>query len=190
MMVIQKIKVLTMKKITILLLIVCNSIFAQKYFSKTGLTELKASVETFEPIEAKNNSTSVVLNSETGEIAALLFMKAFHFEVALMEEHFNENYIESNKFPKATFKGKIENFNVNELDPNIKLKIKGVLSIRGKEKNIETTGSFEFFEGKIVIISKFILLPQDFNIKIPSVVRNKIAKEINLFLNYELVEKK
>lgn len=179
-----------MKKITILLLLIGNSIFAQKYFSKTGLTELKASVETFEPIEAKNNSTSAVLNSETGEIAVLLFMKAFHFEIALMEEHFNENYIESNKFPKATFKGKIENFNLNQLDPKAKLIIKGVLSIRGKEKNIETTGSFEFRKGKIILISKFVLLPQDFNIKIPSIVRNKIANKINLFLKYELVEKK
>ena len=99
----------------LLLLVSVSSLQAQKYITKTGNTSFKASVETFEPVEATNESTTAVLNSENGEIAALLFIKAFQFKVALMQEHFNENYMDSYQFPKATFKGKLVNFSTESL---------------------------------------------------------------------------
>ena len=95
-----------MKKIALILfLLISFSTFAQKYFTKTGNTQFKASVEAFEPVEATNNSTTAIININSGEIASLLFIKAFNFRVALMQEHFNENYMDSSTFPKATFKG-------------------------------------------------------------------------------------
>ena len=97
-----------MKKVAItLFLLVSFSTFAQKYYTKTGNTKFKASVEAFEPVEATNNSTTAIINVTSGEIASLLFIKAFNFRVALMQEHFNENYMDSGTFPKATFKGLI-----------------------------------------------------------------------------------
>lgn len=164
---------------------------AQKYFTKTGLTEFKASVETFEPVEAKNNSTTAVLNTNNGEVAALLFIKAFHFKVALMEEHFNENYMDSDQYPKATFKGRIIDFNIADLGKAAKdYKLSGILTIRGKSKTIDTDIELKMDNGMVHAQSAFSVEPGDFDIQIPSIVRNKIAESINVSFQYELAEKK
>ena len=110
-----------MKKILIMcMFLTVGTVAAQKYYTKTGKTDFKASVAAFEPVEAKSNSTTAVLKVDSGEFAALLFIKSFHFKVALMEEHFNENYMDSDKFPKATFKGKLEGFNMSDLSSTAK----------------------------------------------------------------------
>ena len=180
-----------MKKLaTIALLLFSISVFAQKYYTKTGLTEFKASVKAFEPVEAKNNSTSAILNVENGDIAALLFVKAFSFRVALMQEHFNENYMDSNKFPKATFKGKIEGFALSDISNSKEYTIKGSLTVRGVKKNVETLGKFTKQGDKLKLQATFSVKPEDFGIKIPKIVSKKIAGDINIILDYELVEKK
>lgn len=181
-----------MKKILLLcVLFVASSVSAQKYYTKTGETDFKASVEAFEQVEAKSNSTTAILKVDTGDLAALLFMKSFHFKVALMEEHFNENYMDSDKFPKATFKGKLKNFNMSDLSGTAKeYKLSGTLTVRGIAKDIETVAMISKDGDKVVVKSLFTVKPQDFDIDIPRIVRNKIAKEINVTLNYELVEKK
>ncbi len=181
-----------MQKILVLcLLFVVGTVSAQKYYTKTGETDFKASVDAFEPVEAKSNSTTAILQMGTGDIAALLFMKSFHFKVALMEEHFNENYMDSDKFPKATFKGKLKNFSMSDLSVTAKeYKLSGTLTVRGKAKDIETTAMISKDGDKVVLTSYFTVKPQDFDIEIPGIVRDKIAKEINVTLNYELVEKK
>ena len=180
-----------MKKLTFLSFFFLSlSICAQKYYTKTGSTEFKASVQAFEPVEAKNNSTSAVLNSETGDIAALLFVKAFRFRVALMQEHFNENYMESNKFPKANFRGKIAGFNASEISTSKEYTIKGSLTVRGVKKEIETVAKFTKQGGKLRLQASFSVTPEDFKIKIPKIVSKKIAGTINVTLDYELIEKK
>lgn len=181
-----------MKKILLLcMFFVVGTISAQKYFTKTGETDFKASVDAFEPVEAKSNSTTAILKVDNGDLAALLFMKSFHFKVALMEEHFNENYMDSDKFPKATFRGNLKDFNMSDLSSTATAyKLSGTLTIRGKAKEIETTATVSKDGDKIIVQSVFTVKPQDFDIDIPSIVRNKIAKEINVTLNYELIEKK
>ena len=100
-------------KILSLLIVISLSSFAQtKMFTKSGKISFEASVPAFEEVKAKNESVTCVLNPSTGEIASLALIKGFRFKVALMEEHFNENYIESDTYPKAIFKGKIDNFDV------------------------------------------------------------------------------
>lgn len=178
------------KSLIITLFFLSASMFAQKYYTKTGFTEFKASVEAFEPVEAKNNSTSVVLNTETGDIASLLFVKAFNFRVALMQEHFNENYMDSNKFPKATFKGKIEGFNLAEISDSKEYTLKGTLTVRGVKKDIETIATFTKQGDKLKLKASFGVKPEDFEIKIPKIVSKKIAGTINVTLDYELIEKK
>lgn len=168
-----------------------GTVAAQKYYTKTGQTDFKASVAAFEPVEATSESTTAVLKADSGELAALLFIKSFHFRIALMEEHFNENYMDSDKFPKAKFKGKLEGFNMSDLSGTAKeYNLKGTLTVRGKEKEIATTAKVSKNGEKIIVESFFSVKPQDFGIDIPSIVREKIAKEINVTLNYELVEKK
>lgn len=180
-----------MKKIIVLTLLIISQITsAQKYFTRTGVTEFKASVVAFEPVEAINKSTTVILKSDTGDIAAQLFINAFQFRVALMQEHFNENYMDSDTYPKATFRGKIQDFSIANMDSEKKYPLKGMLTIRGKQKEINTTFSIELKDDTIILKSEFKLNPNDFGIKIPSIVRKKIAKQINITLHYEMVEKK
>ncbi|QMU62848.1 MAG: YceI family protein [Flavobacteriaceae bacterium] len=177
------------KTIIVIACFIALGVHAQKYYTKTGTTELKASVAAFEPVEATNKSTSVVLKADTGDIAALLFIKAFRFKVALMEEHFNENYMDSDAFPKATFKGKIQEFDL-EFTGQKEFKIIGTLTVRGINKEIETTGTFSKNDEKLSLNATFSVKPQDFDIKIPNIVRKKIAETIHLTLNYELIQKK
>ena len=88
---------------------------AQKYATRSGKTSFIGSEETFEQIKAVNNVSTSIIDSSTGDIAILLFISAFDFKISLMQEHFNENYMDSSKYPKATFSGNIQNFSLEEL---------------------------------------------------------------------------
>ncbi len=181
-----------MKYITLWLLLVLSiqGVMAQKYFTKTGLTELKASVATFEPIEAKNNSTSALFNVANGQVASLLFIKAFRFRVALMEEHFNENYMDSDKYPKASFKGKVIGFDFQRLTTQVQVySLQGTLTIRGKSKAVCTKARIRKLGDKIIVISSFWVKPVDFGIQIPRIVRKKIAQSIEIKTHYELIKR-
>lgn len=179
------------KTITLFLfLIACQVGFSQTYFTRTGMTEFKASVEAFEPVEAKNNSTTAVLKTQTGDIAAQLFITAFKFRVALMQEHFNENYMDSDKFPKAVFRGKLSNFDLSSLSGEQEYDLSGTLTVRGVAKEINSKATVKKVGDAIQLTTAFSVEPQEFDIKIPSIVKKKIADKINVSINYELVEKK
>lgn len=175
----------------IALISISKNTYSQKYFTKTGETEFVGSVNTFEPVEAKTNLTTAIINTQNGDFASLLFISSFKFKVALMEEHFNENYMETEKFPKSTFKGNIIDFRFEDItDKKITKKISGILNIKGVDKNIETNIEINKINNNIFITGNFTVSPNDFNIKIPDVVENKISKNILIFFSYELVEKK
>ena len=110
-------KMKKMKKTFIIFLLVFlgNFTFSQKYLTKTGTVHFEASVPLFEDVDAKNSTVVAVLNADSGDIATIAMTKNFKFKVALMEEHFNENYAESAKYPKTTFTGKITNFKKENL---------------------------------------------------------------------------
>jgi hypothetical protein len=156
--------------------------FAQdRKITKTGEIIFEASVPSFEEVKAINETASCVLNTKTGEIASLALVKGFRFKIALMEEHFNENYIESNKYPKATFKGIITNFDMNSLGTSPKeFILSGKLELHGKSKNITTTAILIKKGDNIEITSSFNVNPADFNIKIPKIVSEKVAKSVNI----------
>jgi polyisoprenoid-binding protein YceI len=164
--------------------------FSQTYFTRSGNTDFKASVAAFEPVEATNKSTTVILKTATGDLAAQLFLTAFQFRVALMQEHFNENYMDSNTHPKAVFRGKLADFNFTELSIKKEYDLSGSLTIKGIQKEITTTARVTLDGDKVIVSSKFTVAPQDFDIDIPNIVRKKIAETIHITLNYELVEKK
>ncbi len=177
-----------MKKIYLLLFLSFGYIQAQqKLITKSGKITFEASVPSFEEVKAINESSSCVLNTTTGEIASLALMKGFRFKIALMEEHFNENYVESDKYPIATFKGKIDKFNFNELDKNAKeFSIRGKLELHGKSKDISITAKIKKTEKGIEIVSDFSVNADDFAIDIPSVVSKKVSKKVNVKLEYIL----
>ena len=105
-------------------------------------------------------------------------MKGFEFERALMQEHFNENYVESNKFPKAEFKGAITNNNaVNYAKDGVyPVKVSGQLTMHGETKTIETNGTVTIKNGKINTLAEFAVLLADYKISIPQLVADKVAK--------------
>jgi polyisoprenoid-binding protein YceI len=111
-----------------------------------------------------------------------MLIKGFEFKRALMQEHFNENYLESDKIPKAGFKGKITNLASVDFtkDGIYPVEVSGDLTIHGVTKKITAKGTIEI-KGKVVTVkSKFEVVPKDYNIQIPSLVENKIAKEVDV----------
>lgn len=181
-----------MKRIFVVFaILVASATFSQKYFTRNGNTDFVASVESFKPeVAAKNNSTTVIFKTETGDIASQLFINAFQFKIALMQEHFNENYMDSHKYPKATFRGRVIGFYFYDAGIEKEYELTGELTIRGIKKQINTTATIIHKDEKIKITSNFIVKASDFNIDIPSIVRKKIAERINILIDYELTEKK
>jgi polyisoprenoid-binding protein YceI len=107
-----------------------------------------------------------------------------------MQEHFNENYMDSSKCPKANFVGNIQKFSLSELTEYEKNhKIIGVLTIRGIEKNITINSRLKKTDNGLSLKASFSVLTSDFDIQVPKVVRNKISKEIKIKVDYELIEK-
>lgn len=178
-----------MKKIAILVLVALFS-FApvqEKKITKTGSITFEASVPSFEEVKGKNTAVTCILNTTNGEIAALALMKGFRFKVALMEEHFNENYVESSKFPKATFKGKIEGFNISKISTTAKdYTIKGKLELHGKSKDISSISKIKKIGSDIEVKTTFLVNVSDFDIEIPSVVSQKVAKKVSIDCNFLL----
>jgi hypothetical protein len=179
-------------KNSILILLVCLtsvSFYGQKYITKTGNLKFEASVASFEEVAAENKSASAILESSTGELAILALVKGFRFKVALMEEHFNENYIESDKFPKASFKGKLEDFKVEKIENSKTFKISGDLTLHGVTKTVSTTAKVSKSGNTIVLIGNFNVRPEDFNIEIPKIVSKKVADKVQVFFNLSLTNK-
>jgi hypothetical protein len=166
---------------------------AQKYMTKNGYIGLYSHTP-MEDIKGDNNQVASVLDISSGEIVFQVLVKSFHFERALMEEHFNENYMESEKIPRSTFKGKITNLSSIDFKKNgpHDVTVDGELVIHGVTKKISTKGTIEIISGGINANSKFNIVPEDFNIKIPSVVREKIDKslEVTVTMKYTPLESK
>jgi len=157
----------------------------EKFITKSGEINFEASVPSFEEVKATHNSVSAIIKSN-GEFASLALVKGFRFKVALMEEHFNENYAESSKYPKATFKGKVKAFDISELTINNKeYMVSGTVNMHGVDKKIETKALIKKVGDIIFLETQFILKPEDFNIDIPSVVSSKIAEVINVSASFE-----
>ena len=119
--------------ILIIALIFCTSkITCQQLYTSKGETIFDGSKESFEPIKAVNNNSVSLIDMNNGRIAALIYISDFEFRLGLMQEHFNENYMYSSKFPKSTFEGVIQNFNYDKLENNYtNFTIVGDIEIKG-----------------------------------------------------------
>jgi hypothetical protein len=178
-----------MKKIIIatISLLLGNIGFSQKMMTRTGEIKFEASMPAFEEVAASNNTVSSILDMSTGDFVSLALVKAFKFKAPLMEEHFNENYMESSKFPKSTFKGKIANFEAKKLSAKpLDFDLEGDLTIHGVTKKIKTKINLALNNGKITAKSTFFIKPQDYSIKIPNLVKGKIADNAKVVINFVL----
>jgi hypothetical protein len=173
-----------MKKIFVSILVLALTVATHaqdKYFTKSGKISF-FSKSSLENIEAHNKSITCVLDTKSGALQFAVLMKGFEFEKALMQEHFNENYVESHKFPKAEFKGSVVNNNEIDYskDGTYKAKVKGKLTLHGETRDVETNGTITVKGGKIDADASFNVLLADYNITIPSVVKDNISKSINI----------
>lgn len=163
---------------------VCIANAQSKLFTKTANIAFYSSAVA-EKIEASNNKVLSVWVPSDGKIEFSVLMKGFVFEKALMQEHFNDDYVESDKFPKAIFKGTVENSNrINfSEDKSHSLKINGALTLHGVTKPVITTATIQVKKGIASATASFVLLLADYNIKIPSVVSDNVSKQILIVVN-------
>lgn len=181
------------RKISVLFIafLVSGTMFGQNFVTKTGHIKFYSDTP-IETIEANNHAVNSALNPKTGDFVFKILIKSFEFEKALMQEHFNENYMESDKYPNAMFKGKV----VNAGDIDFRLAgtndaiIKGDLTIHGVTKAVEENGTFTVKDGKIHGQSVFSVLLEDYKIKVPGAVKKQISESIEVTVDVMLEEVK
>jgi len=162
----------------------------QKYFSKTGKIAFSSEAP-MEKIEAQNSSASTGLDIATGNMEWAVLIQGFKFEKALMQEHFNENYMESATYPKAKFKGKIDNISLINLkkDGIYNVTSTGQLEIHGISKPVTSKGVITVKNGVLTAKSNFSILLADYGIEIPKLVADNISKSVDITVevNYQLM---
>lgn len=173
-----------MKHYALLLITIVSALSAfsqNRYFTKNGGITFHAGTA-MEDIDAINNSATSVFDATTGQIEYAVLIKGFEFKRALMQDHFNENYLESDKFPKSIFKGKISNISeLNiEKEGSYAVNVKGSLEIHGIKREIEIPATITVKGKGITAISDFTVLLSDYNISIPGLVKDKIAKTVTI----------
>ncbi len=173
-----------MKQSVLVLIISLLSIqsgLSQKYFTKTASISFFSDTK-MEKIEGLNKSSNCVLDLATGKLEFAALIKGFQFDKALMQEHFNENYMESTKFPKATFKGQIDNY--TKIDPTkngkTMVKVSGDLTLHGITKKVTTDANVEVKDGKVLTNAVFNLVIADYGVTIPTLVKDQIAKTVKV----------
>ncbi|MCC3151803.1 YceI family protein [Hymenobacter sp. BT770] len=152
-----------------------------KYMTKNGRVSFFSS-SPLEDIEAKNQQVAAVLDFNTSQLAFAVPIKGFVFKRSLMQEHFNENFMESDKYPKATFSGRFLGFDATTLataGPH-NVQVEGDLMIHGVTHHIQVPASVELRGSQLVAFSMFPVAPADYNIKIPALVRDHIAKVVSV----------
>lgn len=158
-----------------------------RYFTKTGQIEFYSKAP-LEDITAKNNTVMAVLDKNTGAFQFSVLMKGFEFEKALMQQHFNSNYVESDKYPKAEFRGAVaNNAAVNySKDGSYPVKVKGKLTIHNVTKDMEVPGTIKVAGGKVESIAAFTIKLSDYNITIPSPVKDKVSNNIRITVDTKM----
>ncbi len=172
-----------MKKIFLAAAIIAGTLStkAQKFYTKNGNISF-SSKTAIENIAASSNQVTAIIVPATGDMQFSVLVTTFHFEKALMEEHFNETYMESGKYPKASFKGKITDMaKVNfTKDGTYSVTVTGDMTMHNVTKKTTTTGTVTIKGGKISAASQFIIKLADYKIDVPKVVRNNISETVTI----------
>lgn len=157
----------------------------EKYLTKNGHISFFSST-VVEDIKADNHQVLSIVDTASGQVVIAVLMKSFLFDKSLMQEHFNENYVESDRYPKAKFKGVIANL-TEVLNGAKEATITGDLTLHGVTQNVTIVANCELQENKLALEGKFVVKPENYNIKIPAVVKNNIAKtiEVSFELNHK-----
>lgn len=184
-----------MKKISIILAAVAllgtQLASAQTYVSRNAHVWFFSETPV-ENIEAHNHKAASILNAATGALTFKMNIKAFEFEKALMQEHFNENYMESDKYPSSDFKGTITNLSAVDFAKNgtYNVTVKGDLSIHGVKKAVTVPGTLTVKNGAVSTKAVFNVLLADYGVTIPAAVKNQISKTIQITVDSAYILKK
>ena len=167
-----------MKKLfTLLALTLGLSLSAQQYMTRQGSLTFDAG-SPLEDIVATSNSATAVYDAQDGKLGVQVLMTSFEFKRALMQEHFNENYAESEVYPKAVFKGKFEAGRAI-----------GALTIHGVTKDVDVPAKLDLSKETAHLVAEFALTIEEYGIAIPSAVANKIDKQAKILVDCKLVAK-
>ncbi len=171
-----------MNKLFLLALITFSlSAQSQKYLTKTGKVVFTSKTP-LETIEGTNKSVASLLDSKSGGVDFIIQIKSFVFDRQLLQEHFNENYMESDKIPKATFKGTITNLGEINFakDGEYKADVSGKMTIHGITKDVKHSGKISVKGSTVALNSNFSILLADYGIIIPGAVKDKISKDVKV----------
>jgi hypothetical protein len=169
-----------MKKVLFIILVaIVSQLSAQRYMTRNAEVYFLSDKEAVELVEARNTQVGAVIDLTQSELAFQIQLRAFHFDIALMEEHFNENYVESEVYPKATFRGSFIDL-PSDLSLQKQLVVKGMMDFHGVQKEMEISVQLQIIDEVLYGESEFVLSCADFGIEIPKLVSDKLADEINV----------
>ncbi len=184
-----------MKKVIITGLLIAaatSSLFAQKYMTRTGRINFDVTAPSSpEKVAAVNNEVASIMDAKSGDIVFQVLIKSFKFERELMKEHFNENYMESDKYPKSEFKGTVANISAINFsrDGAYKVKVSGKLTIHGITNDVSVPGTLSVKGNTVSAKAVFPVVLKDYKIDIPSLVADKLNKQATITLDCDLTQK-
>jgi polyisoprenoid-binding protein YceI len=158
-----------------------------RYFTKTGVIRFYSKAP-LEDIEAVHKTVTAVLDATTGAMQFAVHMKGFEFKKALMQQHFNENYVESDQYPRAEFKGSLTDKEAvtYTTDGTYPVVVHGRLTLHGITREIQVPGTIQVVGGRLLGRSSFTLQLSDYNIAIPALVKDKVSNTISVTVNLDL----
>ena len=175
-------KIKNMKNLIItLLLITSSALHAQKFKSDESYIRFFSDAH-LEDIEAVNSESTSIIDVESRAFVFSVPITSFQFQKKLMQEHFNENYLESDKYPKAIFKGKIENWDGSKGKQTVLAK--GELELHGISQKVEIESSLDYSDENMLVESVFMIRIEDYKIKVPKAVFYKIAEEVEVTIKF------
>lgn len=154
---------------------------AQKYLSEESYIRFFSEAP-LENIEATNEEARSILDLATNQIAATVPITGFQFKKKLMQEHFNENYLESDKYPQAKLTAQLEGIDWD--NPDKEVTAKGEMTIHGRTNEVDLKGSIVKDGVNIIVDAVFMIELQDYKIKIPKAVFYNIAESIEVTVKF------
>lgn len=168
--------------VILVLFFICTKAEGQRYRLSSSHISFYSSAP-LEDIEAHNEQAQSIFDIKTGEIAFIVPIKGFQFRKSLMQEHFNENFMESHKYPDAQFEGKLTGFQADASDTQ-KVTAEGKLTIHGVTHHVEVPGKVTVGNPQIKMNAEFPVKVADYNIEIPRIVFYNIAEVVDVTVNF------
>ena len=168
----------------ILIIVAHNQVFGQRFISKQSEVTFFSEAP-LENIKATNTKATSLLDTSSGEIVFSVPIREFEFRKSLMKKHFNENYMDSEKFPKSTFKGKISGYRM--ADGKYQAMAMGEMTIHGVTRKVQIPGTWDAKGERIVLEANFPVSLEDYQIKVPKILFSNIAEQVEVNIHFTFV---